>query len=89
MTQHQCDGQSELRAQRLLLALLTDDESASASMSVIDAELEWCGRCWRAVAHWLAGLVAGDYGLRAGSTTAACDAVAAGIERTLMPPDDN
>jgi hypothetical protein len=87
VTTHQCDGQYELRTLRLLLCLLTDDESASAGMAVIDAELDGCPRCWRSIAQWAVHMVAGGYALQAGSTAAAADQVAVGIQRMVMTDD--
>ena len=82
---HQCNGQSELRTLRLLLAVLTDHESAPASVGLIDAELDGCAQCWRAMAHWLALLVSGHFALQAGSNAKAADVVASGIARIVMP----
>jgi hypothetical protein len=81
---HQCDGQHELRAARLLLAMLTADSAAVTSFAAVDAELNGCAKCWRAVAQWLAQLVAGRDALQAGSVEAAADAVADGIELMVM-----
>jgi hypothetical protein len=77
---HQCAG-GELRASRLQLALLSNDLD---TYTLIAAEVGGCARCWRHIADWTLGLLAGDRALRAGGVEAAAGFIESELIR-MMP----
>jgi hypothetical protein len=79
MTDHQC-GNVEIRASRMVLALLSDDEDAYRFAM---HELAGCSRCYQSIAHWCLSLVAGDRAFQAGSRDKAADAVLAELDRVI------
>ena len=78
---HECAG-AELRTSRMQLALLSGDMDAYGA---ICTEVGDCVNCWRAIAHWVLNLLAGDRALRAGSLEAAAGFVQSELVRMMMP----
>ena len=78
---HRCEG-PELWTSRLQLALLSNDMVA---YDVVVREVSDCARCWRAIAHWMCNLLAGNRAVAAGSNDAAAGFVLKEIARLTMP----
>jgi hypothetical protein len=76
---HQC-GDRELRAARMLLALMSDDRD---NYELVIREIAGCSRCWEDLSHWLIGLVAGDRIRAAGGVEEAAGYVLADLEHYL------